>query len=387
LEQGIWNSKVSDLYYENDDKKRFNAGDGGAGGGAIPDYSFQAEVFYLVDPKTNAPMVNFIFWVNDDHGSKSAFSFPVDRIPLGHGLGRDGAGGLTTLVLKPERRTKLDFHPFAGASFNQRGSMGGKVTLRQYKGSENEEETWIFIRSGGVEDLELEVEAVGYDNWIPKGGKDETSAGNQITISAKLKTKDGKPLREKAKIIKFELSQVSQEPGVCLNWPPKASAPGHVKDLKDLQFDDKKNSKLEIKGPRKQTAETPDGEYAEAEAVISCYDYGAWGTIKVVAEMANGTPVVGYLKGHPNQKEILLPKRKATSKIADAWKALPENDAVALADDDDNENSPEGDKHRGDGLTLYEEYRGFLVNGKHVCGNPHLKEPCKASSCLRMYLG
>ena len=252
--------------------------------------------------------------------------------------------------------------------------MSSRVTLRQYKEWETGEETWIFIRSGGVQDLELEVEAEGYDDWIPKGGKDEATAGNQITIRAKLKTKDGKPVREKAKYIKFELSQVSQEPGVCLNWPPKATALGHIKDLKDLQFDDKKNSKLEINDPRKQTAVTPDGEYTEAQAVISCYDYGAWGTVRSCRRNGERNNYRWLSQGSPRPKRDSPPQAQGDFQNRRRLESVPRERCHGVADDNDNENSPQGDQHRGDGLTLYEEYRGFLVNGKHVCGNPHLKD-------------
>src|SRR5207248_2625192 len=110
-----------------------------------------------------------------------------------------------------------------------------------------------------------------------------------------------------------------------------------------------------------------------ATANIACYDYGAYGKIKVTAEVAGGE-IVGYLQGDASKtaKPVLLPKRKDNSFIADAWK--DDNGVSDLGDDDDSEDSPAGDGHKGDGLTLYEEYRGFSENLRHIRTDPITKD-------------
>jgi len=121
------------------------------------------------------------------------------------------------------------------------------------------------------------------------------------------------------------------------------------------------------------TATTPEGEYAVVIAGISSFDFGAYGKLKVTAEV-NGREIVGYWKNDPakEQKPLLLPKRKPTSWIADKWK---EDQGVSdLSDTDDEENEPVGDTHKGDGLSLYEEYRGFSENLKHIRANPKKKD-------------
>lgn len=70
------------------------------------------------------------------------------------------------------------------------------------------------------------------------------------------------------------------------------------------------------------------------------------------------------------QKKIRIPKSSEDSHIADVWKV----GKTVGADADDRDPSPNGDGTPGDGLTNYEEYRGFYENGKHIEGDPGVKE-------------
>ncbi len=59
--------------------------------------------------------------------------------------------------------------------------------------------------------------------------------------------------------------------------------------------------------------------------------------------------------------------------VADAWKQ--QEGASGLADESDDDAEPQGDPTvRGDGLTVYEEYRGFFENGEHFRSKPKEKE-------------
>jgi len=227
-----------------------------------------------------------------------------------------------------------------------------------------------------VEDLEVVVELEDYATWLPAGNlKDPNEVGNTLRINARLQTKGGSTPQFKASRFYFYLLEASREPGVCMNWPNKTSADTNL----DLRFDFFLNQAPFvaedmdwIDDSTVRTYYSGSG-YTEAEAMVASYDFGSYGKIKVTAEVA-GRQIVGYLKGDAAKApgEILLPKRKSDSKIADKWKE--DNDVSSLADDDDSENDPVGDGHKGDGLTLYEEYRGFSENHKHVFGNPKKKD-------------
>ncbi len=119
--------------------------------------------------------------------------------------------------------------------------------------------------------------------------------------------------------------------------------------------------------------------------MISSYDWGGYGYLKVTAELHDDKgELVGHLKGEP-QTLIPIPKRRVRSNIAEyARKALdpveytrlPMNAGDRLDDDDseDDDEYPGKNRFTGDGLTLYEEYRGFLLKTKHEYGDPKKKD-------------
>jgi len=221
------------------------------------------------------------------------------------------------------------------------------------------------LTPGDREDVELLVDPDQYDKWLPEGGKDEKQIGNQLAIFVKLRAKDGKEPQQKAKRIVFELTDTSQIPGVCDNYPRDA------KTDHDFQFGEETNPELKVTG-KGQQAETKPGEYTEAYAILDSYDFGGYSTLKVTAYLTDGQEVTGHLKSDKSQTEIRIPKRTPDSKIGEAWKKR--ENVESLSDGDDGEETPKLDGHNGDGLTLYEEYRGFMEDGEHFRAKPKRKE-------------
>lgn len=215
---------------------------------------------------------------------------------------------------------------------------------------------------------ELIVEITDYENWIPTGGADEQTAGNSAVVKAKLVNADRKPLEatQKATKITFELLKTSKEPGVCMNWPPKPDSQAGF----DLRLDPGPNLDLQI-DPTAQKGFIAGKSLDHADATVACYDFGGYTTIKVTAETPKGT-ITGYLSPNKSIVEIPLPKRDEGSLIATHWKEL--KGVTNLKDDSDEEDLPVGDKDKGDGFTLYEEYRGFREGGNHFRGDPKKKD-------------
>ena len=225
-----------------------------------------------------------------------------------------------------------------------------------------------------LEQDELVVHVDDYQTWLPEGNlQDQTKRGNDLTVSALLQKKGGGATTAKAQKFTFALANVSHEPGVCMNFPSAAVASTGP----DFKFEAELNQSPPLLQPLNLvdsfTAETTGPPATNANADVSCFDYGAYATIQVTA-LVNGSNIVGYLDVDPTQTPgpIPLPRRAATSFVADFWKES--NGATDLASNDDSEQDPIGDTHQGDGFTLYEEYRGFSVNGQHTRLNPKKKD-------------
>ena len=239
--------------------------------------------------------------------------------------------------------------------------------------SQNIEVTW-HLEPVESEDVELVVMLPGYDNWRPEGSIDENTPGNSIGIEARLQRTDGNP-PQTARVKKFamELVSVSHEPGVCMNYPVDAASGGDPKP--DLQFVSELNQDWTIDGgaPESLVMESQEGSYlVSPSAMMTSFDWGAYALLKVTAELVDGRILTGHLNG--GSGDIRIPKRQDGSLIADAWKTA--KGVSGLPDTNDSEGDPEGDGHPGDGLALYEEYRGFYEGGlfTHISGHPKKKD-------------
>jgi hypothetical protein len=222
------------------------------------------------------------------------------------------------------------------------------------------------IQPGLVDQTELVVQKTSeFQDWRPTAGS-QGSRGNPLNLTAKLQAKGGGPTNARAAYFIWELTQCSKEPGYAMNAPL---------DSPSREFDLKIESGTPALIPQDtlgQKAQTQPGQLTQSTVVIAPYDWGGFGTIKVTAVMPDNSQIVGYLEGDTTQTDVRLPMRTSGSSIADSWTKA--NGVVGVADSADNETDPTGDGNAGDGLTLYEEYRGFLEDGQHIEGNPKRKD-------------
>jgi hypothetical protein len=221
--------------------------------------------------------------------------------------------------------------------------------------------------------VRLIVSIDDYARWRPLGSIAQPGRpGNALAIKATVEGQAGAP-PPKVKAIRFRLLDVSREPGVCLNWPLGAN--DRNPDLKLAATPEcpggvsEEEQHFEVTSPLTDAQRRP---YALAR--VDSYDFGARATLYVTCELTNGRVLVGELPGvggDATRDLISLPKMKGLGWIAGVWKQ--ENNVATLADNDDGEKVA-GQKHDGDGFTLYEEYRGWVVNGQRVEGDPKRKD-------------
>ena len=226
--------------------------------------------------------------------------------------------------------------------------------------------SWDF---GPPQLLTVSVDADSYDSWMPEGNLDDPeSPGNYLLVRAKIRdeTDPGKPRKAR---LQFSLEHVSENKGVCMNWPPSQSASTH-RGLRFRKSDYPSGGPVVFEGEGNlRTRELVE----EVEVLVHAFDYGAWGTLRVTAQDADGNEVTVKVRGKETP-DLDIPKDEDANRIADAWDYKYRSHGSAADTDEDNDPPGKGFAYRGDGLSLYEEYRGFRVNGGHVRTDPTRKD-------------
>ncbi|MGC4072326.1 MAG: hypothetical protein QM760_07390 [Nibricoccus sp.] len=168
----------------------------------------------------------------------------------------------------------------------------------------------------------------------------------------------------------FELKDTSREPGVCMNWPLNAKDDDFDLRLAEVMPDDQAFGR----GPE---AHREDRAQGRAGAAVCGRSGGQLrfrraAELRVTCELEDGREVIGLIKDAQGGQDIVrLPKTNGPGWVAESW--LKKKGVTDLADNDDDE-KVEGQDYKGDGFTLYEEYRGFVENGVHIEGDPKKKD-------------
>jgi hypothetical protein len=201
-----------------------------------------------------------------------------------------------------------------------------------------------------------------YKKWLPRA-KGPDTPGNTITFDVELRDPEGGKAKEKTAQFEIELLETSSHPGSAMNSPWTGVAP----DLKILKAN---NQKLAEVSPDGQTAKTAKG-LKSATITISSFDGAAMGKLTVLARI-DGEDTVLTAQLDSYLTEVSIPYDSDGNTIADAWEEA--NEVMGKPLDTDEDAEPLGDRNNGDGLTTWEEYRGFLEDGKHIRTNPKKKD-------------
>jgi hypothetical protein len=218
--------------------------------------------------------------------------------------------------------------------------------------------TWSLVR--GPLDAQLIVTPNAYDIWIPKGSPDELRKGSVMDISLNVRGRNGTSSSMKAVRFELRLSNTSREPGTTLNAPLNPSS----NQLPDIRFLPHTIGESIVDD---QYIEIPCNDGKTGTATIASYDGGGWTTLTAVAVLEGGFRIEGTLLAPGGIKEIPIPKRNSTSKIATAWLTANGNPGEM----DDKETLA---IKPGDGLTAYEEYRGVISMGQFLRLKPRVIE-------------
>ena len=205
------------------------------------------------------------------------------------------------------------------------------------------------------DEVEVSVEpGTDYVSWIPEGNKDkpdEPGKDLEVSISVHKKGEPGKPRKA---LLSISIPYVSTNQGVCGNWPQGAGEGEGLRFRKE-DFPKEKDGLLFID----KTHLEADVLLEEARIRVHAYDYGAWGSLRVTARDLDGKEVKVRVRGK-DSPDLDIPLDDNANRIADAWEVQK---GVKGFPADWDEAEVEGQTVKGDGLTLYQKYRGVVVQG------------------------
>lgn len=196
------------------------------------------------------------------------------------------------------------------------------------------------------------VPDAGYEQWMPEGPPVAPDTHQPATLGMHVELRDAATHKPSAKSFRTHYAiESSRLKGDCMNYPAAGSSPP---DQPDIYFDAAKNRGARV------VAETlaldlDDGKGGGA-VVVSSRDWGGYAQITATVVVSDGARVTALVSGSGKEK-LAVPKDDDGNHIADAWDKNVRGSHSADADDED---MPSGWAARGDGYTLFEEYRGFI---------------------------
>lgn len=186
--------------------------------------------------------------------------------------------------------------------------------------------------------------------WLPEPGK-----SCAVTIKWK----------GTAHEVRATLSGISHEPGTCLNSASTDTGP-------DLYLRNDGGWKVVREG------QAPNEQYvailsrpAGSSATLPVFsdDYGGWARLAISVEIEGA---VKSAQAPTGRSSMMVPWDANENHVPDRWE---EDHGVAdLPASTDDDPTPTGNGYAGDGLTIYEEYRGFMEDGQHLRCDPRVKD-------------
>ena len=185
------------------------------------------------------------------------------------------------------------------------------------------------------------AEIITPDNWDTKVPSGNYGRGGLLSLSVSINASE-ESARDSS--VTFNLENVTSWTGYCMNAGTKSDF--------DLQFvppAEQISNGISWSGGNQSITASWKGKAPDNLTVtLKCYDYGAYG--ELVATLYHMTP----------SHKFKIPKDENGNRIADGWK---NDETIRYNPSDDNESGPAGNSYPGDGFSVFEEYRGFVVKG------------------------
>ncbi len=234
-------------------------------------------------------------------------------------------------------------------------AMRGHYSVQQFGTSLTVDLTW---------DLEREVEPsaileLAAEEWLPEWNEGEENTPVEITA----RLEGGRETEGK---FRFTLYEVTREPGYALNA-------GERDDTSpDLEFEASQPGFTEpVPTGTSEAWEIETTELVDKTTVtIRARDYGAWAKLRCEVNV-DGEWV--DCRAEDGGDYITIPRDTDGDRLADSWE--DEHGVRDQSEEDDKDAIPADQNSNGDGISLYEEYRGFVNEyGEHQRLDPEQKE-------------
>ncbi|MGI8905393.1 MAG: hypothetical protein ACR2IE_02755 [Candidatus Sumerlaeaceae bacterium] len=359
LEEAKWNASHQDLHWIDKYGTRTNAGNGGSGSGE-----------YMLSSETSTPLAKIQYTSRQGEPDQVSLDIQLelesdDTFPR-HQLSLDrGDTPFSTVVKAGDIHKKQPdvIVPIFSGEFKPDGTVIRWTDNKDFDGTSGWERYWVLRQS--TRPVLLQLSPCPKD-WIPAlGGKRSESV---IPFNVRVVDPPGASARWR-----YRLEKVSQLPGICNNanmpaWK-NAEWQGTIGNyLNDLLFDFRRYAWRE---PRYVAPENPWQvlelrEPAASDTIeVTCLDYGASG--RLVAEGEIGGLWHKAVVKETEEKFARIPFAKKDvddDRIANA--ATPTKTSGApypvARQAEDLDARPVGFAScKGDGLSVFEEYRGFML--------------------------
>ena len=211
--------------------------------------------------------------------------------------------------------------------------------------------------------LIVPVDDEQYKKWLPSGPSltGETDKGNSIGLKVVVvNKKDPSQPVTTPTTVEWHLKS-SAEVGYCMNFPNEKLADRKA----DLRFDQSATAKEDFASITESKAISKKGKGNAMVNIIS-YDYGGYGSVTAQVTLEDGS-IVQALSKFNNKPVFNVPMDDNSNHIADEWEKQQNIFEKNYPANWDEDYLPKDlGQHNGDGYTLFEEYRGFCENKKHI---------------------